>query len=224
MTSKNGEHAYTIAPALSELPHYQLGDLVELQGELKDLTEREANKLRKSMREKGIFVPWFIWPAPDGNNYILDGHQRKRTLVSDGQGALPVPCVIVEADSLQDAKERLLVISSQYGRITQEGLDTFAFDLDDDWLEQTVNFDALNFAFSGESGEWGDAFGGLPDEDRAPFQQMTFTLRDEQAEQVKRAIEISKKQGAFIDTGNENGNGNALARICETFITDYGNG
>jgi len=57
----------------------------------------------------------------------------------------------------------------------------------------------------------------LADGDREPFQQMTFTLHDDQAEQVKAAMEKAKAMGAFIDTGNENGNGNALARICETF-------
>ena len=147
---KNGTKPYTIAPALSDLPHCELGDLLELQGELKDLSEREATKLKKSMRDKGIFVPFFVWPAPDGNKYLLDGHQRKRVLSSDGQGALSVPYVVIEATNLQDAKERLLVISSQYGRITQEGYDTFTFDLDTGWLEQTVHFDALSFEFNND--------------------------------------------------------------------------
>ncbi len=69
-----------------------------------------------------------------------------------------------------------------------------------------------------------EAFGALPNEDRAPFQQMTFTLHDEQAETVREAMKLAKAQGAFIDTGNDNSNGNALARICETFITEHGNG
>jgi len=69
-----------------------------------------------------------------------------------------------------------------------------------------------------------EAFGLLPTEDRPPFQQMTFTLHDDQAEQVREAIKIAKAQGAFLDSENENSNGNALTRICETFITDYGNG
>ncbi len=68
-----------------------------------------------------------------------------------------------------------------------------------------------------------EAFGNLPDQDRAPFQQMTFTLHDEQAETVREAMKLAKAQGAFIDTGNENSNGNALARICETYITEHGN-
>jgi len=51
---------------------------------------------------------------------------------------------------------------------------------------------------------------------------MTFTLHDTQAEQVTEAIRIAKAAGAFVDSPNENSNGNALARICETYITDYG--
>ena len=64
---------------------------------------------------------------------------------------------------------------------------------------------------------WGASLGDLPDGDRAPFQQMTFTLSDEQAEQVKAALDHARSLGPFVDTGNENGNGNALARVCEVF-------
>ena len=64
----------------------------------------------------------------------------------------------------------------------------------------------------------------LADGDKEPFQQMTFTLHDEQVEQVKAAMEAAKGMGPFVDSPNENGNGNALARICETFLTVAGNG
>jgi hypothetical protein len=53
---------------------------------------------------------------------------------------------------------------------------------------------------------------------------MTFTLHDTQAEQVGAAMDVAKRMGQFIDSPNENGNGNALARICETFLTEHGNG
>lgn len=58
----------------------------------------------------------------------------------------------------------------------------------------------------------------LADGDRAPFQAMTFTLHDDQAEVIKRALDAAKDAGPFIDTGNENSNGNALARIAEAYI------
>ena len=68
-----------------------------------------------------------------------------------------------------------------------------------------------------------DAFAKLPDGDRAPFRQMTFILHDAQAEQVFDALKLAKGAGIFVDSPNENSNGNALARICETYITEHGN-
>ena len=56
----------------------------------------------------------------------------------------------------------------------------------------------------------------LPEGDKAPFQQMTFTLADEQAEQIKNAIADIKQteEYKYCETmGNENSNGNALYLI-----------
>jgi hypothetical protein len=69
-----------------------------------------------------------------------------------------------------------------------------------------------------------DAPPQLPSGDKQPFQQMAFVLHDEQVETVKAAIAKSKKIGEFVDSPNENVNGNALARICELFLGNaYGN-
>lgn len=52
--------------------------------------------------------------------------------------------------------------------------------------------------------------------DRTTMQQMTFTLSEEQVVLVKQAIEAA---GPAPDgTGNENGNGNALANACRAFL------
>ncbi len=56
----------------------------------------------------------------------------------------------------------------------------------------------------------------LKDGDKEPFQQMTFTLADEQAEQIKNAISDVKEtdEYKYCETlGNENSNGNALYLI-----------
>jgi len=86
----------------------------------------------------------------------------------------------------------------------------------DDELAAIVEMDEIP-----ENSEWDNALGGLPSGDKEPFQQMTFTLHDEQVEQVKAAMEVSKKMGDF-DSPNQNSNGNALARICEIFLTQNG--
>jgi hypothetical protein len=70
--------------------------------------------------------------------------------------------------------------------------------------------------------EWSGAFGNVPDADRSPFQQMTFTLHDDQVEIVKRAIDLAKSTYNFDGSPNENSNGNALAEICALYIEDYG--
>lgn len=62
-----------------------------------------------------------------------------------------------------------------------------------------------------------DAMAELPSGDKEPFQQMTFTVSDAQAEAVKEALSKAKDAGGF-DAGNENSNGNALARIAEAYL------
>ena len=67
------------------------------------------------------------------------------------------------------------------------------------------------------SDEYGEEF-SLPQGDRAPFQGMTFTLADEQAEIIKEAIRDIKQTEEFkyVETmGNENSNGNALYLIIK---------
>lgn len=57
----------------------------------------------------------------------------------------------------------------------------------------------------------------LKDGDRAPFQQMTFTLHDEQAEELNAAIKKAKNEGGSTSAVNENSNGNALYFIAQRF-------
>jgi DNA modification methylase len=139
----------TIANALSDLPHVSILALEPFQGGLKELTAREYGKLKKSLLENGVIVPFFVW-AETGK--LLDGHQRRRVFESEGW-QMDVPVVYISAENEQDAKRKLLVISSQYGKVTQEGFDEFTFDLDGDWILGTANFDALPFVFDGLADE-----------------------------------------------------------------------
>lgn len=124
--------------------------LKPLQGNLKDLKTSNYEKLKRSFAEKGMFVPIYVWQ--DGDEFrILDGHGRERLFSqekasfvdSNGMKTYEVPCLIIPAKDLKDAKEKLLIISSQYQTITQEGFDEFTFDLDEAWLNETVNFDSI---------------------------------------------------------------------------------
>jgi hypothetical protein len=80
-------------------------------------------------------------------------------------------------------------------------------DLIQEWGLDIIGFDNVE--------DLGEGF-NLPDGDKSPFQQMTFTLADEQATQLKNAIEEIKrtKEYKYAETmGNENSNGNALYLI-----------
>jgi hypothetical protein len=69
--------------------------------------------------------------------------------------------------------------------------------------------------FDLNASEFSDDF-TLPDGDKSPFQQMTFTLADEQAAQIQNAISDIKAtdEYKYCETlGNENSNGNALYLI-----------
>jgi ParB family chromosome partitioning protein len=57
----------------------------------------------------------------------------------------------------------------------------------------------------------------LKDGDRAPFRQMTFTVHDEQFDEVEAAMSKAKEEGGGESAVNENSNGNALAFICGRF-------
>ena len=60
-------------------------------------------------------------------------------------------------------------------------------------------FEEVELGIMPSGDEWADAFGSVPDGDRAPFQQMTFTLHDTQVEQVKQALGVSKNLGEFVE-------------------------
>lgn len=166
------------------------------------------------------------WIAPVVVNartgYVIDGHERIFQALVDNAD---VP--FVEVDLSED--EEALALAS-FDWITY--LAEYDRDILDDLLHEVNTDDAALQAVIAElaesvaipgSNDWAAAFGGLPDGDRAPFQQMTFTLHDVQAEQVNRAIRLAQTMGDFVDSPNQNSNGNALSRICELFITDYGN-
>ena len=62
--------------------------------------------------------------------------------------------------------------------------------------------------------DYGTEF-NLKEGDKEPFQQMTFTLADEQAEFIKSQLELSKQLGECETFGNTNTNGNALFNIVQ---------
>ena len=92
-------------------------ELQIFQGQLKQLSKQNLEKLKTMIIEKGFCAPLFVWKE-DNNNWVLDGTQRDKALKSlqdDGYEIPLLPVAYIDADNEQDAREKLLAISSQYG-------------------------------------------------------------------------------------------------------------
>jgi hypothetical protein len=122
---------FRIAPALQTLPTLPFGQIKDLQGNFKDLKNKNAHKLCLSIHKYGFFMPVFVWEDTSENIiYTVDGHQRKRILEKFFGKKMLVPVVYIDAADKIQAKEKLLAINSKYGEITKDGFDEFTFDLD----------------------------------------------------------------------------------------------
>ena len=194
-------------------------------------TERGRYMVEASLRETGA-----------GRSIVLDKDGRiiagNKTFEAASDIGLPVRIVETDGRELVAVKRTDLDLSDDTGaarklayydnRAGQVGLEWNAEQVLADLgagLDLSAMFrqDELDALITGmQPPDWNEAFGGIPDADRAPFQQMTFTLHDTQAEQVKRAIVAAGRLGDFADSPNQNSNGNALAFICEAFLTEHG--
>lgn len=137
----------------NNLPTAPITEFQATQGELKFLSEENYKKLKDRIEARGFDIPVYVWIDDDGAKHLLDGHQRKHVLETEGW-LNPVPYLVIKADSKEQAAERLLEITSQYGTITQEGIDQFiaTFELPEMEVLSHTNFDGV-FDFSVEQPE-----------------------------------------------------------------------
>lgn len=137
---------------------------------------------------------------------ILGGNMRYKACKEAGLKEIP----IIKTD-LTEAQQREFLIKDN----TSGGEWDWEV-LANEWdSEQLENWGLDLVGFDANAEDFGEDF-SLADGDKAPFQQMTFTLADEQAEQIKNAIADIKatEEYKYCETlGNENSNGNALYLI-----------
>ena len=124
----------------NNLPCVEHNKLTVLQGDLKTLGEEDMGKLCHSIQKHGYFVPAFVWKS-DGKHYILDATQRYHALSlmkKEGYDIPPIPYVEIEAENKKDAGEKLLQITSRYGKINPESTFLVDFDLKIDEIEVAI--------------------------------------------------------------------------------------
>ena len=151
--------------------------------------------------------PLVCFTDTDGKLVVLGGNMRLKAAKEIGLKELPV---IIADDWTEEQKAQFLIKDNV-------GFGEWNWDeLQSDWdVEQLADWGLDTPGFDVNSDEMGTDF-TLPDGDKAPFQQMTFTLADEQAIVIKNAIDDIKgtDEYKYAETmGNENSNGNALYLI-----------
>ena len=145
----------------------------------------------------------------DNTGMILGGNMRYRALQELGMKVKDEWVKV--ADKLTDEERRRFIVEDNVG---------FG---DWDWDKLSAEFEKEELEDWGmDVDKWGDNYNedfSLPDGDKTPFQQITFTLADKQAELINEAIDIAKKS---IDEtfGNENSNGNALYLIIKQWMSN----
>lgn len=160
---------------------------------------------------------------PQAGKFVcIGGNMRLRACRDLGYKEIPVK-VLPEDFAVEKLAEFVIKDNVSFG---SDDFDLLA----NEWTDFDLEDWGLNIPVFMDGDEITDEF-SLKDGDRAPFQQMTFTLADEQAQTIRQAIKDAQADGYKYEPmfGNENSNGNALysQRRTKEFnlpdITVFGN-
>jgi len=186
-------------------------DLIPYARNTRTHSPEQVTQIAGSIREFGFTNPILI----DNDNGIIAGHGR--VMAASKLGLAKVPCIRLA--HLTDTQKRAYIIADNKLALNA-GWDEEMLGLElADLREADFDLALIGFsendlgAFDIEEAEMPE----LADGDKQPFQQITFTVHDEQAEDVQAAIAKAKSIGHGESAVNENSNGNALAFICQSF-------
>ena len=177
------------------------------------IRNEKFEKLKRSIEE----FPEMMELRPiviDETNTIIGGNMRFRALQELGKKEVSNNWIKKASELTEDQKKRFVITDNASFGEWEWGALKSDWDLDfvADWGVDIPGFDV-------SPDDIGEGF-SLPDGDKAPFQQMTFTLADAQATVIQNAINDIKQtdEYKFTEThGNENSNGNALYLIVATW-------
>lgn len=106
----------------------KLEDLNAFQEEIKILTDQKYLGLKEEILADGFDFAPHVWMDAEGSFWLLDGHQRKTCLErmqKEGFRIPIVPCVEVQAESLEHARRMVLAGTSQYGTFQPKKITDF---------------------------------------------------------------------------------------------------
>lgn len=186
-------------------------------------TPRGMGMLGDAMNRDGYVAPM----TAAANGEIIDGSARlemandrlgEDIIVVEHDGTKPIVTVRTDiSDADTDAARRISVAANRIAEVNLSWDIPILRELKDSnlleklWSEDEIGRLLQSFSVN-ETGA-----PEMKDGDRAPFRQSTFTLHDEQFEEVESALKKAKSQGGGKSAVNENSNGNALTWICQNF-------
>ena len=180
---------------------------------------RNLDSIKASLKTFGQVEPLVV---QKGTGKVIGGNGRLQAMRELGW----TEAMIVEVQ-LSESQATALAIalnrSAELAAWDQNGLAQLLHSLEiEEWDLDSLGFndeDLAKMRVGEDAAPLGDeAFGSLPAGEKKPFQQMSFVLHESQVEQVERALKTAVDLGPFASE-NTNRYGNALARICETFLT-----
>ena len=176
-------------------------------GELKEYiknprkTDPAVDKVAESIKEFGFKNPIII----DANDIIIAGHTRLKAAKKLGLKEVPT----IKVTDLTEQQIKAF-------RIADNKVSEFA-EWDDELLFQELgdipDIDMTKFGIEVIKADGFDTEFALPDGDKDPFQQITFTLATQQAEEIKELLKEAKDGNSVETFENDNANGNALYRV-----------
>ena len=128
----------TISIKCETKDYLKLEDMTVMQGNLKVREDSDYEKIKKSILTYSFSFPFFIWRSGK-TNYLIDGTGRHDCLLrmqEEGYIIPDLPVVYISCKDKKDAKQKLLRLNSQYGKMTKESVLEFAEDIE-------LNFDEI---------------------------------------------------------------------------------
>ena len=163
--------------------------------------DNAVDAVAASIRQYGFLVPLVI----SADHEIITGHTRYKAA---GWLGLPtVPCVI--ADELTDEQIKAFrLVDNKVGELAQWDVDLLPLELAD------IAQDLSVFGFESISEEeFGEEF-TLDSGEKKPYQQISLTLHDKQAELIMACIDYVHTHEEVRETfGNENRKGNGVYEV-----------
>jgi len=176
------------------------------------INDHVVDQFAELIERFGFRVPMLV----KSNGLIVDGHFRLKAARKIGLKLLPV----ILCDDMSDDEIRAFRLSvNKAAELADWDMDLLAEEIK---LLHDTEFDLTVMGF--DEGEvdgvgWDVDEVGLPEidsSDKGDYRTMTFVVHNDQGDEIELAIKKSVGVGAF-DSDNDNRNGNALSRICETY-------